>query len=161
MSIITTLTDFIISFLGFLDIHSREEGLGVHFAGVLDVLIIAVILLVIIALDLMFFVVWLERKLISRMMTRRGPTHVGPYGLFQNLADFTKLLGKELITPKKADKFGFYFALSLMVVTAAMSIFLIPWSNNFVITAPNAGMLLIFSIFSIYPIAVLVAGWAS
>ena len=46
----------------------------------------------------------------ARMMTRRGPTHIGPYGLFQNLADTVKLMAKELITPKKADGFGFHFA---------------------------------------------------
>ena len=164
MSLISTISDLTISFISILiPIGSRGEvgTLGFHLAGVLDIAIMATILLIIISIDLAIFVVWLERKLMARMMTRRGPTHIGPYGLFQNLADSIKLAGKELITPSKADPFGFYIAVFLMVVTAAVTVFVLPWSNNFLVTAPNAGFLLIFAIFSIFPIAVLVAGWAS
>ena len=155
MGLIETITDFTLFILGLS--RTTDQDL----AGLLDVVLMATILLIIISLDLMIFVVWLERKLMARMMTRRGPTHIGPYGLLQNAADALKLAGKELITPAKADAFGFYIAVFLMVVTAAAAIFVLPWSNSFLVTAPNAGFLLIFAIFSIFPIAVLIAGWSS
>jgi NADH-quinone oxidoreductase subunit H len=66
-----------------------------------------------------------------------------------------------LITPKKADKFGFHFAVAIAVITACMSIFILPFSDSFLVSAPNAGVLLVFAVFSLYPIGVLVAGWSS
>ena len=127
----------------------------------LELFLFSGILLLLLTVDLAIIIVWLERKLIARMMARRGPTHVGPFGLLQNIADAIKLLGKEVLIPAKADKFGFLFALFLMVATAAISIMFIPWSQDFMVTSPAAGMLFVFAIFSVYPIAVLVAGWAS
>lgn len=157
MSLVQTITDLIIGLVGF----SRDTSPGTEFAGVLDTTILGALILAIIATDIAFFVVWLERKLMARMMVRRGPTHVGPFGLLINVADALKLVGKELITPKASDKFGFHFSIVIMVVTAVMSLLVVPWSTWFVATAPNAGLLLIFAIFSLYPIAVLVAGWSS
>ena len=42
-----------------------------------------------------------------------------------------------------------------------MSVFILPFSDNFMVSAPNAGVLLVVAIFSLYPIGVLVAGWSS
>ncbi|OLS27407.1 MAG: NADH-quinone oxidoreductase subunit H [Candidatus Heimdallarchaeota archaeon LC_3] len=131
------------------------------FIGFAQIGVFSIIVLLFLTVDVAIIIVWMERKLIARMMVRRGPTHIGPYGLMQNIADAIKLISKELLIPIKADKFGFLFSLFLMIATAAISMMVIPWSNNFVITDPQAGMLFIFAVFSIYPIAVLVAGWAS
>ncbi|MHA2101182.1 MAG: complex I subunit 1/NuoH family protein [Candidatus Kariarchaeaceae archaeon] len=139
------------------------EGLipKTEFRGFFDLFIFSGIILLFLTLDVAVLVVWMERKLIARMMVRRGPTHIGPFGLLQNIADAIKLITKELLIPAKTDKFGFLIAIFLMITTAAISVMVIPWSGNVVVTSPAAGMLFIFAVFSIYPIAVLVAGWAS
>lgn len=163
-TLLPALTDFLLWLLSFVGIQTRystPNTYGSDLAGFLDVALMGVVILTILALDLALFIIWLERKLMARMMTRRGPTHLGPYGLFQNLSDTVKLMSKELITPKKADGFGFHFAVAIAVITATMSIFILPFSDSFMVTAPNGGVLLIVAVFSLYPIGVLVAGWAS
>src|ERR1035441_4488924 len=46
----------------------------------------------------------LERKTLGRMQNRFGPNRVGPFGLFQPLADGVKMLIKEDIVPFSADQ---------------------------------------------------------
>jgi NADH-quinone oxidoreductase subunit H len=50
---------------------------------------------------------WLDRKLYARMQNRRGPLYTGWSGILQPVADIIKLMGKEDITPRLADKFMF------------------------------------------------------
>ena len=56
------------------------------------------------------FLVWLERKVAGHIQLRPGPKEVGPFGLLQTIVDGIKLVGKELITPFKADKKLFILA---------------------------------------------------
>ena len=51
--------------------------------------------------------IWITRKVISRMQDRIGPNRVGKYGLLQTVADAAKLLSKEDITPYEADKIAY------------------------------------------------------
>ena len=67
--------------------------------GFLGVLVLLSLLMV---LDI--FLVWVERKVVSRFQDRIGPNRVGPFGLIQPFADIIKLLIKEDITPNGADK---------------------------------------------------------
>src|SRR5260370_13149519 len=46
----------------------------------------------------------LERKILARMQNRYGPNRVGPFGLFQPIADGIKMLIKEDIVPARATK---------------------------------------------------------
>ena len=150
------LTDLLYDFTPLGLIFPRDQ-----FGQNIELFIFSGLVLLILTVDLAILIVWMERKIIARMMIRRGPTHIGPFGLMQNIADAIKLLGKEVLIPIKADKFGFLFALFLMLITSAITVMVIPWSNNFIITSPSAGLLFIFGVFSLFPIAVLVAGWAS
>src|SRR5438552_2519052 len=50
------------------------------------------------------FITWAERKLLARIQNRLGPNRVGPYGLFQPIADGLKMLSKEDIVPRTADQ---------------------------------------------------------
>lgn len=50
---------------------------------------------------------WVDRKLYARLQNRRGPLYTGRQGLLQPLADIVKLMAKEDLTPRRADKFMF------------------------------------------------------
>src|SRR5216684_7844965 len=52
----------------------------------------------------------LERKILGRMQNRYGPNRVGPFGLFQPVADGIKMLIKEDIVPLRADKIVHFLA---------------------------------------------------
>src|SRR5665647_2752729 len=56
------------------------------------------------------FAIWFERKVVARMQIRPGPNVHGPFGLFQPIADAMKLLLKEDITVRAADKLVYIVA---------------------------------------------------
>ena len=49
-------------------------------------------------------IVWLDRRVWAFVQKRRGPNVVGPFGLFQSLADALKYIFKEIIIPASANK---------------------------------------------------------
>ncbi len=59
---------------------------------------------------------WVDRKVYARMQNRIGPLHTGWRGILQPLMDFFKLLGKEDLTPEKADGRGFAAVPVVMLV---------------------------------------------
>jgi len=60
----------------------------------------------------------LERKILGRIQNRYGPNRVGPFGLFQPLADGIKMLIKEDVVPVRADKIVHFLAPILIAATA-------------------------------------------
>src|SRR5450756_1784093 len=60
----------------------------------------------------------LERKILARIQNRYGPNRVGPFGLFQPIADGIKMLIKEDIVPARADKVVHFLAPIMMVLLA-------------------------------------------
>lgn len=105
--------------------------------------------------------VYAERKVSAWIQNRMGPKETGPLGLLQTLADILKLLQKEDIVPKAADKVLFVAA-PILVFTgtyAAMAAF--PWSQNFVGADLNVGIFYIMAISSLVVAGLLMAGWGS
>ena len=49
-------------------------------------------------------IVWLDRRVWAFVQKRRGPNVVGPFGLFQSLADALKYIFKEIIIPASSNK---------------------------------------------------------
>ena len=89
----------------------------------------AVFIIVFLILNVLL-ALWVERRTIGRMQTRPGPNVAGPFGLFQAIADAVKLLFKEDIWTRKADKFIYLLAPSISAF-AAFSIFaVIPMGPN-------------------------------
>jgi NADH-quinone oxidoreductase subunit H len=104
----------------------------------------------------------------GRMMNRKGATYVdvhwpviGKIGIFQLVCDLVKMLGKEDIVPEDSERFAFHFSFFLIVATAIGSIAILPLAGEWLYTTPGAGILYIFGIMSLYPVAVLIGGWAS
>ena len=109
-----------------------------------------------------------ERKLIAWTQSRLGPMRVGPYGVLQAVADPIKLLLKEDITPRKADKWMFTLAPIIALVPALVVFAVVPFgseklfgSGDLFIADINVGLLFIISVTSIGVYGIILAGWAS
>ena len=119
----------------------------------------------------MAYMTWLERKVLAAMQDRMGPTRTGPNGLLQPLADGVKLLGKEDLIPKAADKWVFWFAPMVVFVTAIVGAAVIPFGTgpitvfgediNLVVTDLNVGALFVLAFGSIGVYGIILGAWAS
>src|SRR3989442_9687439 len=72
----------------------------------------------------------LERKILGRMQNRYGPNRVGPFGLFQPIADGIKMLVKEDVVPVRADKLVHFLAPILMAATPVLALGVLPYGRN-------------------------------
>jgi len=70
--------------------------------------------------------IWFERKVVARMQVRPGPNVHGPFGLLQSLADAMKLLVKEDVTVKAADKLVYIVAPMIAVFCSLLTFAVIP-----------------------------------
>ncbi|NJL93019.1 MAG: NADH-quinone oxidoreductase subunit NuoH [Anaerolineae bacterium] len=105
--------------------------------------------------------IWLERKVAARFQDRIGPNRVGPLGLLQTIADVLKLLSKEQITPRDADKVVFFLAPILMVVSVVTMFAVIPFSPLAIGADLSIGILYAIAVSSLGTIAILMGGWGS
>src|SRR3954468_7300983 len=120
------------------------------------ILLICVVLMLAVA-----FVILADRKIWAAVQLRRGPNVVGPFGLFQTLADAFKFFMKEVIVPAGANKVLFFLAPLIAVVLAFASWAVIPMGAGWVIANINVGILYLFAISSLGVYGVIMAGWAS
>src|ERR1700730_14619385 len=103
----------------------------------------------------------LERKILARMQNRYGPNRVGPFGLFQPIADGIKMLIKEDIVPARADKIVHFLAPVLIAAVAILTLGVIPYGRNMTPFTIDGGILFFFAIGSTTELAVFMAGWGS
>ena len=103
----------------------------------------------------------LERKILARIQNRYGPNRVGPFGLFQPVADGIKMLIKEDIVPARADKVVHFLAPILIAATAILALGIIPYGRNMTPFAIDGGILFFFAVGSTTELAVFMAGWGS
>ena len=107
------------------------------------------------------FLLYMDRKVWAAVQLRRGPNVVGPWGLFQSFADFSKFVLKEIVIPAGADKIVFLLAPLLTFIFAAIAWVAIPFADGWVIADLNVGILYIFAISSLGVYGVIMGGWAS
>src|SRR6266851_3611121 len=103
----------------------------------------------------------LERKILARIQNRYGPNRVGPFGLFQPIADGIKMLIKEDVVPARADKIVHFLAPILIAATAILALGVIPYGRNMTPFAIDGGILFFFAVGSTTELAVFMAGWGS
>src|SRR3954449_8317797 len=103
----------------------------------------------------------LERKILGRIQNRYGPNRVGPFGLFQPIADGIKLLIKEDIVPTRADKVVHFLAPIMMAMPAILALGVIPYGRNMTAISIDGGILFFFAVGSATELAVFMAGWGS
>jgi len=127
-----------------------------------SILIIIKIICVIVPLLIsVAYFTFFERKIIGYIQDRIGPNRVGPKGLLQPIADVIKLLCKEIIVPNKANKLLFTIAPIITLVPSLLAWAVIPFSNNFIISDINVGLLYILSMTSLGVYGIIIAGWAT
>ena len=104
---------------------------------------------------------WVERRLIGRFHNRIGPNRWGPFGLLQPMADLVKLLTKEDLTPKSADRLLFAIVPVAMLAPVILTMAVVPFAKDTALANLNVGVLYILAVTSITSVAIFMAGWAS
>ena len=120
-----------------------------------------IVFLLIPVLTAVAMIVWLDRRVWAFVQKRRGPNVVGPFGLFQSLADALKYIFKEIIIPASANKVIFILAPIVTMTLALIAWAVIPFSENYVLADINVGILYIFAVSSLGVYGIIMGGWAS
>jgi NADH-quinone oxidoreductase subunit H len=105
--------------------------------------------------------VWLDRRVWAFVQKRKGPNVVGPFGLFQTIADALKYIFKEIIIPSSANKIIFILAPVVTMTLALVAWAVIPFSEKLVIANINVGILYLFAVSSLGVYGIIMGGWAS
>jgi NADH-quinone oxidoreductase subunit H len=116
------------------------------------------------------YLVLAERKLLARMQIRIGPNRAGPFGLLQPIADLIKMMTKEDLIPRGADRVIFRYAPAVAAATAMLIFAVVPFGDSLtlwgsriplVITDLNVGLLAVLGLSSLGVYGVALGGWAS
>ena len=102
-----------------------------------------------------------ERKALGRIQNRFGPNRVGRWGILQPIADGVKLLTKEDIVPRRADKFVHFLAPVIAVIPSVLLFAVVPIGVGLVPVDLNIGILFAFAISTASVLALFMGGWAS
>ena len=105
--------------------------------------------------------VYAERKVSAFMQDRLGPMVVGKYGILQTLADTLKMMQKEDIVPKAADKWLFLMAPLVIFVAVFSGFAVLPISPSYQGTNAETGIFFMMAVISMDVIGILMAGWGS
>jgi NADH-quinone oxidoreductase subunit H len=130
--------------------------------GLPTIILIGEILAIIVPLLLaVAYLTLAERKVLAAAQLRKGPNVVGPFGLYQPLADGLKLLMKETVIPTGANRGVFIAAPILTFVLSLIAWAVIPFDEGVVIANINVGVLYLFAISSLGVYGIIMAGWSS
>lgn len=114
--------------------------------------------------------IWVERRMAGLIQDRPGPNRVGPFGLFQAIADILKMFMKEDVVPMYADRLLHTLAPLILLVPSMTTFAVIPFGSSIhlfgrdiplVIADVNIGILYVFALTSIGIYGLVLAGWAS
>lgn len=130
---------------------------GVQITGML----VGIVILAVGPMLWTIFLIWIERKMISRIQDRIGPNRVGPFGLFQAFADMIKIFVKEHITPKGVDWLPYNLSPVLAVAAVLLVWAVIPFTVTFFGVDLNVGALYIIAVGSLGEMGIILAGWGS
>ncbi|MGI5940329.1 MAG: NADH-quinone oxidoreductase subunit NuoH [Thermoleophilia bacterium] len=136
-------------------------------------LIIKAILLPVLIILIVAFAIYFERKFAGFFQARVGPTYLGPWGCLQSFGDIFKLLSKEDIVPRKADKWVFRLAPYIAFIPPFLIMAVLPFGPvggepnlfgyrfDYVISNFDAGVVLFLAMGAMAVYGVVLAGWSS
>jgi NADH-quinone oxidoreductase subunit H len=113
------------------------------------------------ALLITLILIWAERKIIGRLQDRLGPNRIGPWGIFQPVADMLKIFIKEHIIPDGVDKIPYHLAPVLAVASVLMLWTIVPFSDDVRGSNLNVALLFFLGVGALGEIGVILAGWGS
>ncbi len=142
------------------------------------IVLIKVLVVFVFLLVATMLMVWFERKVVSDMQNRVGPSLAGPFGILQTLADGTKFFFKEDLIPDRAERRVFILAPLLSVIPAFLLFAIVPVGGDFSdggngtveilgretflqLADPPIGILFVLAMSSIAVYGVMLAGWSS
>mgnify|MGYP001091053731 FL=1 len=140
--------------------ESLSSAMGETAVMITEMVIVGIIFLTLFAV-LGLILVYVERKICAFFQQRLGPMRVGFWGTAQTLADLIKLLFKEPLITKNADKFLFNLAPFVLIIASFMAMAAIPFAKGLHAFDVDIGVFYITAISSIGVVGVLLAGWAS
>jgi NADH-quinone oxidoreductase subunit H len=147
------------TFTAWID-RSLNNAMSPGWATAIELIIIGVLILIVYAI-VGLFLIYAERKVCAFMQNRLGPNRIGPYGIFQTIADMFKLLFDEIIPIKNSDKILFNLAPYIVIVASFLTIGAIPFAKGLQAIDLNIGIFYVIAISSMGVIGVLLAGWSS
>src|SRR5215510_14707184 len=107
------------------------------------------------------YVTLLERKFAARMQSRIGPYRVGPHGLLQPIADALKLMMKEDVVPRTADRAVYNLAPIVFLLPSMLIFATMPFAPGLGVADLNIGLLCFLAVSSIEIVGLFMAGWGS
>jgi NADH-quinone oxidoreductase subunit H len=123
--------------------------------------LVRMLLLVVCLLTAFAYLTYLERRVLSWFQWRVGPNRVGPWGLFQPIADGVKAILKQELVPRKADKVLFLAAPAITLVAGFTMFALIPVGEKVWITNVPVAVLLFLGLSGLGAYGLILAGWSS
>ncbi len=114
------------------------------------------------AMGVVAYLTWLERKFAARLQNRVGPYWVGyPHGWLQPIADLLKLVVKEDIVPRRADRLLFELAPLLVLVPALAGFAFLPFAEGRAVADHPYSLALFVAFASLALLGIFAAGWGS
>ena len=103
---------------------------------------------------------WIDRKLVAKLQNRVGPYYAGPHGILQPLADFLKLVSKEDIVPRGADKMLFTACPVLALVVTLTAAAFLPLTAPRGLVSLDGDLVIVVSLLTLYALIVYASGTA-
>ncbi|MGH7477201.1 MAG: NADH-quinone oxidoreductase subunit NuoH [Longimicrobiales bacterium] len=150
-----------------LELHTLGMPEGTAFLVIMaaKVMLVFTIIMVVVA-----YMTLAERKVSAWIQDRLGPNRVGPWGLFQPLADGLKNLLKEETNPPHASRAYFFLAPALAIVPALVTFAVVPFAAplptrwglvDMIVADLPIGILYVLALASLGVYGLFMAGWAS
>ena len=152
--------DFSIVTTWFDSLLRETCGLSSFWAILIECVLVGVFILAMYAI-LAILLIFMERKVCAAFQCRLGPMRVGPWGIFQVIADVLKMLIKEIFAVDKADKLLYAIGPFLVLIASVGAFSFMSWNRGAHILDFNVGIFLMTAISSIGVIGIFIAGWSS
>jgi len=107
------------------------------------------------------YVTLLERKFAARMQSRIGPYRVGPHGLLQPIADALKLMMKEDVVPRTADRAVYNLAPIVFLIPCMLIFATLPFAPGLGVADLNIGILFFLAVSAMEIVGLFMGGWGS